>query len=110
MSYHITGKNIILTRGDTLRVHVDIVDSAGDAYVSDKGDKLRFALKRGYREEKPLLVVDIPMDTMMLVLRPEDTKPLNFGSYVYDIQLTQANGDIDTVIPEGTLILTKEVD
>jgi hypothetical protein len=47
---------------------------------------------------------------MLLVIYPEDTKELEFGSYVYDIQLTKANGDIDTFITASKFKITAEVE
>lgn len=94
MSYNITGTTITLTRGDTF-----------EALVS-----ARFAMKENYDDPRPLLVKDIPIDTMMLTLEPQDTADLNFGKYVYDIQLTKANGKVDTFISKAILKLSEEVD
>ncbi|MCD8124274.1 MAG: hypothetical protein LUE23_04445 [Lachnospiraceae bacterium] len=66
-------------------------------------------MKKTYDDIKPILVIDIPTDTMELVIDPEDTKDLAFGRYVYDIQLTKSTGEVDTFIPKGTLKLTEEV-
>ena len=52
-------------------------------------------------DEKPLVVKDIPSDTMLLVLEPEDTKTLPFGKYVYDIQITYADGRWTLLSPRG---------
>ena len=49
-------------------------------------------------------------NTMMLTLEPQDTADLNFGKYVYDIQLTKANGKVDTFISKAILKLSEEVD
>ena len=38
------------------------------------------------------------------------TADLNFGKYVYDIQLTKANGKVDTFISKAILKLSEEVD
>ena len=46
----------------------------------------------------------------MLHLEPNDTKTLDVGEYVYDIQLTTSDGDVDTFIAMAKLILTEEVD
>lgn len=46
---------------------------------------------------------------MKLILDPADTKPLSFGKYVYDIQLTKSTGEVDTFITKGTMKLTEEV-
>ena len=110
MSYSISGTTITLTRGDTMAARVSITKSDGELYVPVEGDKIRFAMKEKYTDEEPLIVKDIPIDTMELLLNPEDTSNLNFGKYVYDIQLTKANGVVDTFITKAVIRITEEVD
>ena len=62
-----------------------------------------------YKDPVPLIEKDIPISTMILNLEPEDTKPFGFGEYVYDIELTFANGLVDTFINNETFILAPEV-
>ena len=81
------GTKIYLTRGDTLRRQVVIQNEDGSDYQPAEGDRVRFALK----------------------LKPEDTKPLAFGEYVYDIELTKANGDVDTFIACACMKIMREV-
>lgn len=52
----------------------------------------------------------IDNETLMLRIDPEDTKKMSFGKYKYDIQLTRADGRVDTFITEADLIIGKEVD
>lgn len=87
MSYSITGTTITLTRGDTFEALVSATKKDGTPYIPVKGDVIRFAMKENYDDARPLLVKEIPIDTMMLMLEPSDTADLNFGKYVYDIQL-----------------------
>ena len=108
--YKIDGDTITLTRGDSFYALVSMEDLEGEEYIPQEGDSVRFALKRDYKDKTPLLLKDIPIDTLILHLEPNDTKPLRFGDYVYDIQLTTANGDVDTFIYEATFKLAKEVD
>lgn len=110
MSYSITGTTITLTRGDTFEALVSATKKDGTPYIPGEGDSIRFAMKENYYDARPLLVKEIPIDTMMLILEPEDTSGLNFGKYVYDIQLTKANGKVDTFITKATLKLSEEVD
>ena len=110
MSYNVQGTTITLTRGDTFIALISITQSDGNPYVPNEGDSVRFAMKRGYEDEEPLLVKDIPIVTMKLILDSADTKMLPFGKYVYDIQLTKATGEVDTFITKGTMKLTEEVD
>jgi len=107
---------ITLTRGDTLRLKVGvIVDDA--EYTPQLGDTIRFAAKHNvfnktktdYMDETPVIKKDIPYDTLLLQLDPEDTKHLGFGNYAFDVQITFMDGTVDTFI-EGELHLTKEVD
>ena len=67
---------IILTRGDTLILDIDIYDAEGNVYEPEPTDVLRFALKESYSDEEPLILKDIPIDTRQLRLESEDTKHL----------------------------------
>lgn len=110
MSYKIRKSNISLTRGDTLRAQITLLDADGNPYEFQEGDSVRFAMKKHYLDEHPLILKDIPTDSLILELEPMDTKPLEFGDYVYDIQLTTADGIVDTFIDKGSMVLTEEVE
>lgn len=110
MSFKVKKNTIFLTRGDTFKAHLTINNPDGTEYTPQEGDTVRFALKADIEDKECLILRDIPIDTMLLILNPEDTKGLEFGSYVYDIQLTKANGDVDTFITASKLKLTAEVD
>lgn len=117
MSHNVEGNSITLTRGDTLRLQVGIkVDE--EPYTPVPGDSVRFALKHNvlnqdkseYIDQEPLVLKSIPIDTMILTLVPEDTKNLGFGKYVYDVQITFADGRVDTFITKAPFKLTEEVE
>lgn len=119
MGYKINGTTITLTRGDTFKATIGMVnESDGSPYIPQQGDSVRFAVKheeyigQRYTELKdaePLILKEIPIDTLLLHLNPEDTKPLGFGSYLYDIELTMADGTVTTFIQDAKFILTTEV-
>lgn len=117
MSYQVKGNTIILTRGDTLLLKVDILKD-GEAYTPEDGDVVRFALKHksmtsdkgNYTDNEPIFTKTIPNDTLVLQINPNDTKELSFADYVYDIQITFADGTVDTFITASTFRLTPEVD
>lgn len=114
--FSVSGTNITLTRGDTLIAQITIKQGETD-YTPVEGDVIRFAMKHpiynagrtDYSETTPVLTKTIPNDTLILTLLPADTKQLGFGEYVYDIQLTFADGTVDTFI-KGKFFLTEEVD
>ena len=111
MSFRVTRNNTIyLTRGDTFKAVVTILNPDGTEYSLAGGDTVRFALKECVCDEECLIVKDIPITTMLLVIESEETKKLSFGDYVYDIQLTKANGDIDTFITASKFKITEEVE
>ena len=109
MSYSISGTTINLTRGDTFEAVIGISDQNDEPYIPQDGDSIRFAMKSSYNDVQPLLLIDIPTDTMVLTIKPEDTKCLPFGKYVYDVQITFADGRIDTFVTKAKLNLTEEV-
>lgn len=107
----ISGTTITLTRGDSAYIDLSLTDEYGDEYVPDPGDEIRFAVKKSFNDSDPVLIrVVIPLDTLVLHIEPNDTKQLAYGTYNYDIQLTKANGDVDTFINKASFILTEEVD
>lgn len=112
MSFDVNDRTnrISLTRGDTGKFAISIADQNGTPYEPKDGDKIRFAMKKDYDDAESLLTIDIPTDTMLLIIEPKDTKSLAFGKYVYDIELTKANGDVDTFITKARLDLTEEVE
>lgn len=108
MSYKVTGTNITLTRGDTFTANISIKNADGTPYIPQPGDTVRFAMKRNFSDAAVLLEKDIPIETMLLTLEPEDTKPLSFEPYVYDIQLTTKDGVVCTFII-GSIKIDNEV-
>ena len=116
MSTEVNGNAIEHTRGDTLILKVGIKKD-GEPYEPVAGDSVRFALKHNklkadksdYTDPEPLILKDIPTDTLILQLDPEDTKPLAFGTYVYDVEITFEDGVVDTFIKKEKFKLTEEV-
>ena len=110
MSFKVKNTNIYLTRGDTFKAKITITNPDGTIYTPQEGDQIRFAMKEDVNDEECLIWRNIPIDTMILELVPGDTKELDYGTYVYDIKLTKANGDVDTFITASKLKLTYEVE
>lgn len=116
MSVKIDNNKITMTRGDTLLAEVSMTKD-GVEYIPTVGDAVRFALKgkrmtfgnKEYVDSEPLVLKTVPIATMVLELEPDDTKALDFGEYVYDLEITFANGRVDTFITASPFILTPEV-
>ena len=108
MSHSISGNDITLTRGDSLFLQLALSKN-GEPYTPAQGSVIRFAMKLKYTDEDPVLVKLVPIDTLLLEIEPEDTSDLIMKkTYVYDIQLTDENGYVDTFI-SGTFTIGEEV-
>lgn len=105
--YKVCGTRIEMVRGDTFVAVVSLCRDH-EPYIPSEHDVIKFAAKRAC-EVKTRLVKIVPNDTMELCLLPEDTKDLPIGLYKYDMQIELENGDIDTFISSGELILRTDI-
>lgn len=109
--YKVSETTITMTRGDSLVLLLDLQNADGSTYEPVDGDYIRFAVKKKFDDSvPPIIVKEIPTDTMKLILDPADTKQLTYGQYRYDIQITTADGFVDTFIDRAVLVITEEVD
>lgn len=99
--------DIRLTRGDTLHLEVEIINQDGEPYELEEGDKLEFTLKKNTATEEVLIKKEIL--EKKFTISHEESQKLSYGLYVYDVQLTQANGDVTTIIKPSTFDVTEEV-
>lgn len=109
----VEGMDITTTRGDTVYLEINLKRQDGGTYIPQEGDTIRFALKRRITDLEPLIIKDVDMSTLTLRIESEETKALAEDnptriSFVYDIELTQKNGDVCTPIM-GRFIITSEV-
>lgn len=102
---------IEMIRGDTKYITVNITDEDGNNYLVATDDECLFTVKKSYTDETILIEKDVTSDgnKNYFKLEPSDTSTLDFGAYVYDVQLTQANGDVSTIIEPSQFLLKPEV-
>ena len=99
---------IKLTRGDTAYLTVSVKIKDGEPYAVKADDVLTLTVKRDYADPEALIEKKIT-GTTTFHIEPVDTKDLEFGTYVYDVQVTMANGDNFTVLADKKLKITNEV-
>lgn len=101
---------IHLTRGDTARFSIgQIVNTITNTnYTPTAEDTVTMTIKKTVMQADPCVQIIVPGGEV-LHIKPEDTKAMAFGKYVYDIQITMADGDVYTIIPPTTFDLLKEV-
>ncbi len=108
----VRGTSLSMIRGDTETLTVACQNTAGEAVPFVDGDIVYFTVKKSVRDEEKALqkiVTDFLEGEAIIEIYPEDTKHLNFGKYVYDVQLTKANGDIFTIVPASGFSIEGEV-
>lgn len=110
MSSSIKGTSIRLTRGDTFRVRVAMTNGDGSPYEMQEGDSVRFRCVKRKGDREAVIEKIVDPETMLLSLAHSDTASLNFGTYFYDMQLTKADGDVDTFIAEAQFVVAPEAD
>ena len=108
----VDGNNITMTRGDseTISIFCRNEDLTLAPFVT--GDIIYFTVKANMHEEIITLQKIITIFTdgkAIVVIAPLDTKELAFRSYVYDVQLTKADGTVSTIIPPSKFIIGGEV-
>lgn len=106
----ISGNKITITKGDTLVLKINMYQDNEEYDVQD-GDVIRFALKKAYSDDECIILKEIPHETMTLVVDSAEMKKLDVvrEGYVYDVQLTDQYGIVDTFI-SGKLYTTEEVE
>lgn len=113
-----SGTKIELTRGDTYIQQLNICIN-GKPYTLQDGDEVSFAVKQNKLKSdrsdyigQPLILKNLELNDegkLILQLNPEDTKPLAFNTYVYDIEIKFSDGAVFTVIKKAVFKLTEEV-
>lgn len=106
---YIDDKIIKLTRGDTARLTVPIINLANNGeYTMESGDILYFTVKKTAKDTDFLFQKSVT-GSNSIHIKPEDTADLSFGKYKYDVQLTTATGDVYTVIEPSTFEVMEEI-
>ncbi len=102
-------KKIILTKGDTASIYVQIVDLEGKEYKIQPEDVITMTVRK--TPSSDVSIEKIATEDHYIVLKPEDTKDLKSGLYVYDVQI-HVGGDYDntyTIVPQSYFELRNEI-
>lgn len=102
----VSGTNLTMTRGDSECLEVTI-----SGYELQPGDKLEMTV-RPYVGGRVLLhkeITEFEDNAANIPIWSEDTQSLNFGTYVYDLQLTFAGGTVKTIVKPSRFTVAQEV-
>ena len=108
----VEGTNISMIKGDTEVIEVSCRDIEGNPVPFENGDKVYLTVKTSTNTAEKILqkvVTDFIDGIACIEIQPKDTKELLCRAYVYDIQLTRADGSVKTIIPPSSFIVRGEV-
>ena len=109
MLYIQHGGKIRLTRGDTAMLKVSITnDITGNEYTVAEDDTMVLTIKKDI-SDTDVTVQKTLVGESTFHIEPNDTRSLEFGKYIYDVQLNKANGEVYTIIEPITFEILQEV-
>lgn len=109
--YTVTNDTITLTRGDSVPINFELLDSEGAKVNLAETDKLLFTVRK-YRKKDPNDVVYTFQKEIVngsFKIEPQDTYNLTYGKYVWDIEYVYSDGKDSLTVLNGELYLTDEV-
>jgi hypothetical protein len=109
---NVNGTNLEMIRGDTEVLTVSCVNSEGEPINFETGDKVYFTVKESVTSTLIIfqkIITEFVEGKAIITILPEDTKNLKFKPYVYDVQLTQADGTVTTIVPPSSFVVGSEV-
>jgi len=98
---------IMLTRGDSASILVEVYDLDGKQYEIQADDVITMSVKKPGSDFIAIEKTATPEH--YIIFNPEDTAYLSVGLYQYDVQLEMANGNVYTIVPPAIFDLTDEV-
>lgn len=101
------GNTIHLTRGDSAVLLLKIRKDDGTDYELQAGDSVLFTMKKSVYDTA--VIIQKKLTDGAIKLNPDDTKNLQYGTYYYDVELTQSDDFVATVISPQKLIIEPEV-
>ena len=101
----VNGTKLAMTRGDSESIKVTCSE------LCHPGDALTLTVRQSPEDpvEMQKTVTEFPGGEAVIFIDPEDTAPLDFGDYVYDVQWTRGDGTVTTVIEPSRFRLKEEV-
>lgn len=104
--------NIEITRGDTEFIDISLIDNKGNFIPFEIGDIVYMTVKEDILQAEfkfQKIVKDFDEGVAHILISPHDTKSLDFKDYIYDVQVTDKNGIISTIVKPAIFRIGGEV-
>lgn len=103
----IKGNTIYLTKGDNAKFKLHITDEDDKPYIFVSQTEIYFSVKKDIEDNQYILQKKV-VNSDIIELLHEETKGLEVGRYVYDVQLV-CNDKYYTIVPPSTFYIEEEV-
>lgn len=102
----VSGTDLSMVRGDS-----EILNIMCSEAPFEEGDSIKLTVRQSVDSDIVIQKTVTDFDDGMAVIEfdPGDTSGLDFGDYVYDIQLTRADGKVTTIIKVSQFRIEEEV-
>lgn len=104
--------DIYMTRGDYESITVSLKDTDDEPIPFNIGDTVYFTVKTDARTSVKILqktITSFVDGNAVISILPSDTASLNYGTYLYDIQWSRADGFKRTIITPSKFVIENEV-
>jgi hypothetical protein len=105
------GTDMQMVTGDSETINISVFDG-NTQIILDTGDTVYFSVKVNSRQDGYIIqkiITTFTEGNAVIEIEPADTSSLFAGTYLYDIQLTQTDGTVSTVVQPSKLVLIKGV-
>lgn len=114
----IIGKAFSMVRGDSEDIRITMRQNIGtdESPVFERvpfveGDKVEMTVRKFAEDDTKFIhktVTEFGDGEAFIRINPEDTEAMGFGEYVYDVQITFADGRVKTPVHDCPFTLMKE--
>jgi hypothetical protein len=108
----INGSNLYLIRGDSQCVEISLTLDDGTPYLFVNGDEVKLSVKKTVSDSTYILqkiITTFIENTANIQIEPIDTKSIEYGMYLYDIQIKFATGEVITIVPKSQFWILEEI-
>ena len=93
---------VYITQNDDAVLEIDMQNTVNESFEMEPDDFLTLTVRQKPSMDSPvLLAVNSAPGSNRIVLRGADTLEIEPGKYSFDVQLTRANGERFTVLPDN---------
>ena len=100
----IVNNKVYLVRGDSGAITITVLHADGSVRSLQESDEILMTVRA-----TPTSEILFQKTGPEIIIEPEDTAALPFGTYCYDVQITLADGTVDTIIPKNDFVVLEEV-